>query len=136
MGELSDSLIKRREILFCPLHPDPRQAETACGLLRSMDGVLAAEVVTPNLLSVRYQLLEVTLAELEAHLEAQGLHLDNSLLHKLRRSLYHYTEETQRANLGCAKGEHNCTQKVFASNYRRRAHGCRDERPEHWRRYL
>jgi len=136
MSDIGDSLIKQREIAFNVLHPDPDQARAALVLLEGMDGVLELEVAAPDLLRVRYYLLETTLAELEERLTAGGLHLDNGVLSKVRRALYRYTEETQRTNLGCGKGEHNCTEKVFASNYYRREHGCRDDRPDHWRRYL
>jgi hypothetical protein len=64
------------------------------------------------------------------------MHLDGALLLRLRRAMCYYMEETQRANWGCRHGEHNCTKKVFAKRYEVLEHGCRDERPEHWRRYL
>jgi len=136
MDEPVDDLIKLREISFCTLHPDPRQAHSAASVLEDIEGVLELEVVEDALLRVRYHLLQITLADLEALIEARGFHLDNRLLQKLRRALYRYTEETQRANLGCAKGESNCTRKVFATSYKLRDHGCRDDRPQHWRRYL
>jgi hypothetical protein len=87
-------------------------------------------------LRVTYHLLEICLADIEALLEQHGFHLDNRLMHKIKRALYRYTEDTQRANLGCAKGESNCTEKVFVNRYRNRDHGCQDVRPDHWRRYL
>lgn len=136
MGDVNDSLIKRREVAFCTLHPDRQQAHSAAAALENVLGVRQLEVPSDALLRVEYHLLEITLADIENLLEARGFHLDNRLIVKLRRALYHYTEETQRANLGCAKGESNCTQKVFATSYKRRDHGCRDERPDHWRRYL
>lgn len=136
MDQATDSLIKRREIAFCTLHPDRQQARSAVSVLEPVTGVLGLETPNDAVLRVEYQLLEITLAEIEALLETRGFHLDNRLIIKLKRALYHYTEETQRANLGCSKGESNCTQKVFATSYRRRDHGCRDDRPEHWRRYL
>jgi hypothetical protein len=136
MEEPVDDLIKLREISFCTLHPDPRQAHSAAAVLEGIEGVLELEVVEDALLRVRYHLLLVTLADLETLIEQRGFHLDNRLLQKLRRALYRYTEETQRANLGCAKGESNCTRKVFATSYKLRDHGCRDDRPQHWRRYL
>lgn len=136
MNSPGENLLKRREIAFCTLHPDPNQAGSAVALLREVDGVRAAEVVNPGLLEVHYHLLAICLEDIETLLERNGFHLDNRLLHKLKRALYHYSEEAQRANLGCAKGESNCTQKVFVNRYRKREHGCQDDRPEHWRRYL
>jgi hypothetical protein len=137
MQDSEDDLVKLREISFCTLHPDPRQAHSAAAVLAGAPGVLAVEVADEAaLLRIRYHLLETTLADLEAFIEAHGFHLDNRLIQKLKRALYRYTEEAQRANLGCAKGETNCTRKVFATSYKQRDHGCRDDRPQHWRRYL
>jgi hypothetical protein len=136
MDAQAESLVKRREIAFCTLHPDPDQASTAATLLVELEGVLHVEVRDRATLHIHYHLLAVCLADIEDHLVAQGFNLDSRLLHKLRRALYRYTEETQRANLGCARGESNCTQKIFANSYRQREHGCQDDRPEHWRHYL
>jgi len=136
MDTQGSSLFKQREIAFCTLHPDPDQAGSAATVLVEIEGVHQVEPIDPGTLQVSYHLLAICLAEIELLLEHNGFHLDNRLKHKIRRALCHYTEETQRANLGCAKGEANCTQKVFANRYRKREHGCQDERPEHWRRYL
>jgi hypothetical protein len=136
MERYGSSLFKQREIAFCTLHPDPDQAGSAATLLVEIEGVQRVETIDPGTLQIAYHLLAICLADIELLLERNGFHLDNRLKHKIRRALYHYTEETERANLGCARGEHNCTQKVFANRYRQRDHGCQDERPEHWRRYL
>jgi hypothetical protein len=135
MEARGDGLLKRREIAFCTLHPDPNQAASAAALLIETEGVEHVEVIGAEMVGVSYQLLRTCLADIERLLEAQGFHLDNRLMYRIRRALYHYMEETQRANLGCPKGA-NCTEKVFVNRYRSRDHGCQDERPEHWRRYL
>lgn len=131
-----DDFIKHREILFDPLHPDSNQARTAAGLLEEIDGILQARALSPTSLVVRYDLGRITLEAIDQLLSDTGFHLDNSLLSKLKRSLFHYTEETLRANVGCEQGQSNCTRKVFIQRYEQLPHGCRDERPEHWRHYL
>ncbi len=136
METSGENLFKKREIVFCTLHPDPNQAGTAAALLIEIDGVEHVEVVDAGSLEVHYHLLLVCLADIEDLLEKNGFHLDNRLVYKIRRALFHYTEETQRANLGCARGEANCTEKVFVNRYRKREHGCQDDRPDYWRRYL
>jgi hypothetical protein len=104
-------------------------------MLDGMDGVHEVNPAEPHLLFVRYDITIITLSLIEEVLVEFGYHLDNSLMHKLKRALYAYTEETQRANLGL-EGENTADRKVFIQNYLRRRHGCRDERPEHWRGYL
>lgn len=136
MGIQDDDRVKRREIQFNALHPDPRQADTAAAILEGVEGVLFVQATDALTLWVHYHVEHICLAHIEDLLGQHGLHLDNNLLFKLKRALARYTEETQRDNLGCPHGDSNCTTKVFISSYRRREHGCRDERPKHWRRYL
>lgn len=130
----AEGLRKRREIAFCALHHD--QAASAAAVLRGIEGIARVEVIDQCSIEVHFHLLFTCLAEIETRLEEQGFHLDNRLVHKIRRALYRYTEETQRANLGCPNGDSNCTQKVFVNRYLHRGHGCQDDRPEHWRKYL
>jgi len=136
MESQKQDLIKHREITFQELHPDPNQAQSAALLLGDVKGVHRVNPVSPLLLQISYDLLEVTLEQIEDALREIGLHLDNSLIFRIKRSLYYYSEETQRTNLGCSRGESNCTKKVFAERYKKMNHACRDNRPEHWRRYL
>jgi len=128
--------IKHRLIPFSELHPDDNQAQTAAMLLADMTGVLRAEPISALALQVSYDVLATTLLEIEEAIRRIGLHLDRNLMYRLKSALCHYTEETQRANCGCPRGESNCTTMVFASRYEKRDHTCRDHRPEHWRRYL
>ena len=74
-------------------------------------------------------------ASLETVLIRLGYHLDNRLIHRMKRALYRYSEETQRANLGVSENTDNTTQ-VFVKRYSINHHGCRDKRPDHWRKYL
>ena len=136
MSHKPDNLRRHREIVFCTLHPDPDQAGTASALLDSVEGLDSVKKNAPHSIQVSYLITQLCLADIEALLIAHGFHLDNSLVHRMRRALVHYVEETQRANMGCDRGDSNCTTKVFINRYRKREHGCQDERPQHWRRYL
>jgi hypothetical protein len=128
-------LVKHREIRFCRLHPDKTQAHSASLLLSDVQGIHRLHPVEPHLLHISYDITLISLNILEEALVELGYHLDNSLMHKLKRALYYYTEETQRANLGL--GGACCADKqMFINRYLKRRHGCRDERPEHWRGYL
>ena len=136
MGEAADQQIKLREVRFCAVSAIPEQAHSAAAAVSRMDGVRHAEPLAPTVLQVSYDLRCLSLEDIEQALCDSGFHLDNSLLCKLRRALVYYVEDTQRANLGCPRGSTNCTQRVFVNRYRQIEHGCRDHRPEHWRRYL
>jgi hypothetical protein len=128
--------IKHRLIPFSELHPDKNQARTAGLFLAEMEGVLSVEPLSAIALKVSYDVLQTTFSEIEEAIGELGLHLDRNLMYRLKSALWHYTEETLRANCGCLRGESNCTRQVFAQRFEKRDHSCRDHKPEHWRRYL
>ena len=127
---------KQRDVIFNPLHDDGNQSSTASQMLIDLDGIVLVDAISETHLIVRYDLRCFTLNDIEELLTTVGFHLDNNLLIKLKRALYRYTEETERANLGCPEGQSNCTRKVFINRYQQLPHGCRDKRPDHWRDYL
>ena len=127
---------KQRDVMFNPLHDNEDQASTAAQMLTDLDGIHLAEVISNKHLIIRYDLRLFTLDDIEELLTTVGFHLDNNLLIKIKRALYRYTEETERANLGCIDGQSNCTREAYISRYQKLPHGCRDKRPDHWRDYL
>ena len=128
-------LIKRRELRFCHLHPDPNQARSALLLLSDAQGVLDITLADELCLYITYDVRHLTLDAIEKVLIRLGYHLDSRLLSRMKRALYCFSEETQRANLGVSDNTDNTTQ-VFVKRYSSNHHGCRDKRPEHWRKYL
>ena len=135
MERESSELLKHREIHFCRLHPDEQQAQSASLMLSDVEGIHLLRPHNAYLLQVSYDITLLNLNLIEDVLIDLGYHLDNSLLVKLKRALYYYTEEVERANLGI--DECGCADRqVFINRYSKLRHGCRDERPEHWRNYL
>ena len=134
MDDIDHELIKHREIAFCSLHADPDQAKSAVLFFSDIEGISHLELIETHRLRISYDIRILTLQLLEEALVELGFHLDNSLLHKLKRALYYYTEENQQENLGCNNGQ--CTRDIFVSRYDRLQHGCRDDRPDYWRKYL
>lgn len=126
--------IKHREIQFDAMHPDPNQAQSAMLLLADLQGIESSSVQSPHQLLVSYDVSLITLDEILAELSDKGFHLYNSLLFKLKQALYSYTEQTERANL--AMNQKTSSRKMHIKQYQRRPHGCRDQRPHHWRNYL
>ena len=131
----AEELIKRRELRFCHLHPDPNQARSALLLLSDAVGVVDITLADELCLYISYDVRHMTLDAIESVLKRLGYHLDNRLLTRMKRALYIYSEETQRANLGVSDNTDNTTQ-VFVKRYSSNYHGCRDKRPDHWRKYL
>lgn len=127
---------KQRDVMFNALHDDKNQALTASQMLADLDGIVLADAISETHLIIRYDLRFFTLTDIEELLTTVGFHLDNNLLIKLKRALYRYTEETERANMDCREGQSNWTREVFINRYQHLPHGCRDKRPEHWRNYL
>ena len=128
--------IKTREIFFDKSHPDEHQANTAAERLADVEGILDLNAISASHLRITYPLLEINLEQIEDGLIEAGFFLKNNLVNKLRDALFFYTEETERANQGYTKGNSNCTRKIFIARYNQINHGCRDVRPDHWRRYL
>ena len=130
-----EELVKRRELRFCHLHPDPNQARSALLLLSDAEGVIDISLANELCLYISYDVRHLTLDAIENVLVRLGYHLDSRLLYRMKRALYDYSEETQRANLGMLENTDNTTQ-VFVKRYTSNYHGCRDKRPVHWRKYL
>lgn len=136
MDAKASDVIKHREIGFRGPHHDPNQALTATLILSDVRGVVQVHPQHALLVRVSYDITHINLQVIEALLAELGFHLDNSLLMKLRRALYYYTEDAEQDVLGCKHGRSNCTQAIFINRYRQLEHGCRDIRPDHWRQYL
>lgn len=128
--------VRHRDIRFCSLHPDKRQAHSVMLLLSDIDGMVGVTLVDDHCLQVSYNLTRLSLKLIETALTELGYHLDGSLLSNIKRALYYYTEDIQRANLGYRDDHANNTREIFINRYHRLRHGCRDDRPDHWRKYL
>ena len=136
MHSIEPELIKHREICFCRLHPDPHQAQTVMLLLSDIEGVVKVGIVADDCVQVSYDLSRLSLKIIDGALTELGFHLDNSLFNKLKRALFYYSEEVQSENLNeCVDGTRH-TLDVFIHRYQQLPHGCRDHRPDYWRRYL
>ena len=135
MTSTNHELIKHREIHFMMPQKDSNPASAAIALLNDIEGI--TEVVESNEYCIRvtYDLSKITLNDIEDLLIEVGFHLDNSILSKLKRALFYYAEETQRANMGYEHGNSKSTLEIFINSHNQRPHGCRDERPVHYRRY-
>ncbi len=123
---------KTREIVFSamPVH----QAEAALALLDGMQGMRVEAGRHPNSIVVHYDVCAYTLEKLESALLAQGFHLDNALLQKLRRALIYFCERNQRDNLSVPPSQQKSA-KPFVEAFQHHPHGDQDDTPEEWRTY-
>ena len=136
MDTHSNDCIKHRDIHFAPLHDQNESpSQLATLLLADAPGIINLYPLSDTRLHVSYDLRLVTLDIIESGLREVGFHLDNNLLCMLRRALCHYTEETQCLNMGYHP-DSKATRDIYICRYQRLPHGCRDERPNHWRKYL
>jgi hypothetical protein len=137
MAETQD-LIKHRDIGFRGPQADREPGRQAVLMLSDVNGVETVTLLDASRVGVSYDLRQLSFIEIESALIEVGFHIDQNLLYKLKRALWVYTEATQRANLGLETPDcvGSCAEKVFVRHYQARSHGCRDERPRHWRRYL
>lgn len=131
-----DSTVRTREIVFRGPHREADQARAAELLLSDSPMVSQVAVTGMNRLVVRYDLRDVTFSEIESALEELGFHMDNSIITRLRRAYYAYCEDTLRANLRISSNCFgHCARRIFVRHYQNGEHGCRDQRPSHWRAY-
>ena len=114
---------------------DSDPAAAAIRLLKDIDGIQDVSRLNAYTINVSYDLHSITLNAIEDALQEIGFHLDNSIMSKLKRALFYYAEDTQLANLGYDHAESKSTLEIFVSRYTQRSHGCRDERPQYFRRY-
>jgi len=138
MDQAHPDPVKYRAIGFCTPHPDPQQALSAVLVLADIEGIIRVTIPhrSRNTIHIRYDLNHISLHIIEDLLSELGFHLENSLLAKLKRALYYYTEENELQTLGLATGQDQSTREIFMRCYQCHSHGCRDERPQHWRKYL
>ena len=130
--------IKHREIVFRGPYAPHLKPESALLLLVDAKGVKQVTLLDEDRISISYDLHTISLMQVERALSESGFHLDNSIMSKLKRALHYFAEDTERRNHGlkrltCSRG---CAAKIFAASYKNREHGCRDNRPDHLRRYL
>ena len=92
----ADDLIKTREIHFSALPPG--QGRQAWLLLAGLDALEVGQYGPETSIRVTYSLEQYSLQRLENALIELGFHLDNSLFHKIRRALIHYSEQVQIEN--------------------------------------
>jgi len=133
---IDNDIHKHRLIHFSDMHPDSDQAGSSMLLLSDVKGVIKLHHINRVCLSIEYDIQFLNLKVLEEALAGVGYHLDNTLIHKLKRALCYYSEETQQANLGYTQCCKDFTKRIFINEYSHHEHGCRDDRPEHWREYL
>lgn len=95
-------VIKRRRMrLSGPLDPEAVQAITE--YLQALMGVKEIHLEGRSLL-IRYDLLQLTLMQIERSLNEVDIELDNSWWQRLRRSWTHNTEKNELDNLASTPG--------------------------------
>jgi len=135
MSPTNNDLIKRRDIHFMSPQAVNNPAASAIDLLGEIEGVQELIHKHEHSLVVCYDLSKISLNDIEDLLMEVGFHLDNSILSKLKRALFYYAEDTQLANLGYDHAQSKSTLEIFINRHNQLPHGCRDERPDHYRRY-
>lgn len=124
--------LKTRQLVFSRVPPG--QARQAALLLDGLPHLTVLEETDDRTLLVRYEIPNYTLERVEKALRAEGFHLDNSLLSKIRRALFYYSESIQCENLKPPPRD-RLSKQIFAQVYEHHPHGDHDDTPEEWRSY-
>lgn len=123
---------KKREIMFSAM--PTQQAKAALALLDGMQDLNVEMGHHAYSIVVHYDICHYTLEKIESALLAQGFHLDNSILQKLRRALVYFCERNQRDNLSVPPPQQKFA-KPFVEAFQHHPHGDQDDTPEEWRSY-
>lgn len=123
---------KTRQLVFARVPPG--QAAEAAALLEGLPHLVVLRQCDERTLLVRYEIPNYTLERVERALAAEGFHLDNSILTKIRRALIYYCEAIQCENLAPPPRD-RLSKQIFAEAYQHHPHGDRDDTPEEWRSY-
>ncbi|MCX7164115.1 MAG: hypothetical protein NT083_13925 [Rhodocyclales bacterium] len=118
---------KHRELRFDPRHPE--QVEETRRLLSGLEGMEIDSGLAPCSLSIWYDISDYSLQGLEAALQRQGVHLDNSLYSKLMRALVYFCEETQMRNMRVPERLIKKSHLVYSKAWEHHPHGDRDDTP-------
>lgn len=102
--QAGEEVIKRRRLhLDRPLSKADAQQVTE--QLRAMMGVYAVDIAADEL-TITYDLLQATAAQIEATLQRAGASLGEGWGERLRRAFVHYLEETEVASREVQPGSH------------------------------
>jgi len=125
---------KERSILFARFPPG--QVPEAGNFLATIDRLTVEAPTQTRAVGVAYDLRDHTLEKIEASLEDQGYHLDNTLMSKMMRALIYYVEETQLHNLTTPHRPLKRSQsEAYTQAWERHPHGDHDDTPPEWREY-
>ncbi|MFV1984776.1 MAG: YHS domain-containing protein [Thiohalomonadales bacterium] len=103
-----EKILKRRVLKFDHIIPE-KDGIDIIKTLKLMMGIKDV-TITNNLISITYDLLEVTSEQMENAIENSGKTLGVSWSGKLKRAFVHYHEETELDNLeydNTAQGQHH-----------------------------
>ncbi len=80
----------------------PNNNESASLLIRALNSLMGVTEATINQgqLEIEYDLVQVSLEEIEAFIKSTGINIEQSWLDKIHDSFIHYNEEGQLDNLG------------------------------------
>jgi len=136
-----DPVIKHREISFCSITDKRDKSHDAVEHLKALDGVLLSHGLSSHTVHVAYDLNITNLENIEIHLSNSGFHLDNSILANIRRAVIFYCEEAHIENIhnearNESEGDVHASDIIYQRQVKHPSHVCRDNRPEHWRKYL
>lgn len=112
-----------------------REIERALNFLQGFPYLIAEAGRAPDSLHLTYDLAHYSLRQIESALEAEGLHLDDSLISRLKRSLTHFCEETRCRNATAPQRLIKQSNQVYVKAYEHHPHGDHDDTPPELREY-
>lgn len=91
--------VHKKRTLNLELPKNNESTSQLIGALNSLMGVTEAKI-NQGQLQIEYDLVQVSLEEIEAFIKSTGINIEQSWLDKIHDSFIHYNEEGQLDNLG------------------------------------
>ncbi len=118
---------KQRELHFDASRPD--QVAQVQLLLSGIEGLVVSTGSNQHSLSIEYELTEYTFEGLEKALTSQGFLLQDTLYHKIQRSIIYFSEETQLRNMRMPERLLKKSNEVYVKAWEHHPHGDHDDTP-------
>ncbi len=90
-------ITKRRTIDLAGITEEARRSEIQTAILR-LDGVKRVEPESDGKFSVDYNLMKISLQEIEEVIQSKGHQMNAGFLARLKRAFIHYTEQNEFDN--------------------------------------
>jgi Allophanate hydrolase subunit 1 len=120
MGATEQRVVIKQRRLALSDQTDPSGVAAALAPIRTLPGMIEAQLSGATL-QLTYDLLQISLAEIQSRLHASGIDLGSAALQRYRLALVHYLEDNERDHQLRPTGWRWRLEDIHAAHYQRDA---------------